>query len=224
MRDDIIEAPLAEIRQVHEYRYARSKFDQFLLNLLPQALVLLLLLGQFPFLLRGHCLVRGLLSRLLDRLRFVDDCLDVLIQVAKSLDARQRSHCLGIPHQSPQRCIVDIDQQGALPATGQQSRRRSAHGNVENPGGIDLLHRTAVVGQHRKERDKLLDLAFGIILLDIQPAAVIRNVPQCPVGSKVEYVTLLFQNIHPVGRNAVGIAYRPGRLHAKGRLEVGFGA
>lgn len=27
LRDDIIEAPLAEIRQVHEYRYARSEFD-----------------------------------------------------------------------------------------------------------------------------------------------------------------------------------------------------
>ena len=42
------------------------------------------------------------------------------------------------------------------PAPRQQRRSRSAHCHIENSGGVNLLHRTTVVGQHRQEADELV--------------------------------------------------------------------
>ncbi len=48
--DHVLQSLLTVISQVHEHRHPRGEFDQLFLNLLPQALSLLLSLGQYlPF-------------------------------------------------------------------------------------------------------------------------------------------------------------------------------
>ena len=82
MRDDVFQTTLPKIRQIHEDRHPRRKFDELFLNLAAQILVFLFLLGQFLFFLGGKFLVVGLLAGLLDGVGFVDDGFDFLIQVA----------------------------------------------------------------------------------------------------------------------------------------------
>ena len=107
---------------------------------------------------------------------------------------------------------------------GEQRRRGARHRHVENASGVDLLHRTAVVGQHRQKADELLDLFFDVRLVDVQSATVFGDLPQRPVRREVEDVALLLDDLLRVGRGAVWVAHRPGRLHPEGRLKVGFRA
>ena len=120
--------------------------------------------------------------------------------------------------------VVHIHQQRAFPAPRQQGCGRAAHGHVENAGGINLLHGTAVIGQDRQETDELLHFLFRVGLVDVQAATVIGDLPQRPVRREVEDIALLLDDLLLIRRGTVGISDCPGRLHAEGRLEIRFRA
>ena len=213
--DDILQTLLPVVRQIHEHRNAGGKFDELFLNLLPLGFVLLLGLGQLFFLLGGE-LIGALFFCLYDRLGFVDDGLNVLVETAEALDFPQGVHGGGVVHQPLQGLIVHIDQQGALPALCQQSGGSPGHGNVQHLARVDLPHGAAVVGDHWQEADKLRHLLLRTALVDVQTATVIRNLFQGPVQCEVEHIALLLDDL-------LSAALRrdlPGALHPECRLEI----
>ena len=116
--NNILEAVFAVVRKVHEDRDTSRKLDEFVLYLFPLALVLLLFFCELLFLFRSK-VVALLLLCVLDVLRFVDDGLNVGIEVAESLDVHQSLHRLRIVHQALEGSVVYIDQNSAFPPASQ---------------------------------------------------------------------------------------------------------
>ena len=52
-----------------------------------------------------------------------------------------------------------------FPSAGRQGGGGAAHGHIQHTGRVYLTHGTAVVGQHRQEADKFLDLEQADMLL-----------------------------------------------------------
>ena len=217
LRDDVLQALLAIVREVHEHGDARRELDELLLDLLALALELLLLLGELLLLLGGERVL--LLLSLLHGLGLVDDGLDVGVEAAEALDAHEGAHGLRAAEEAAQRVVVHVDEKRALPAARQQRRGGPDRDGVEDVGGVDLAHGGAVIGEHRQELDELPHLALGARLVDREPAAVVGDHDQRTVEGKVEDVALLLEDL----RLALLGNRGPGALHAKRRLEVGLG-
>ena len=213
--DHVHKGLLAEICQIHEDRYAGGKFDQLFLNLFAQRLVLFLFLRQFLLFLFGEA-VSLLFFCLLDLFGFVDDRLDVLVEAAEAFNPHQGFHGLLVGHQALQCFVVHVDQQGALPASGQQGGGGSRHGKVEDFRRVDLRHLCSVIGQNRQKADELLDLLLRTrAQIRVQTAAVIGDLLQGTVQGKVKDIDLFLHDL------AVNL---PGALHTEGCLKVGFRA
>ena len=109
--DDVLECVLAEVGQVHERGNACGEFDQLLLDEFALGLVLLLLVGQLPLLLRRQVPVLGLLLEVLDLVALVDDRLnDVVAQRAPALDVLHGGHRFGIVQDAAQSVVVHVHQ------------------------------------------------------------------------------------------------------------------
>ncbi|OPX92375.1 MAG: hypothetical protein A4E53_00538 [Pelotomaculum sp. PtaB.Bin104] len=218
MRDDIFQAILAEVRQIHEYRNTGGKFDEFFLNQLTLRFIFLLLIGEFFFLLR--CELFSFILCLLYCIGQVDDCLNIGIQAAESFDAHKCAHCILIGHK-PRKCfIIHIDEQGAFPTTSQQRRRSSRHSNIKYVACGYLLHGATVISNDRQEIDKFLNLLFWVTLVHIKATAVIAYLFQCAIQRKIEHITLVLHNL-TISCSGINL---PRALHTKSCLKVCFRA
>ena len=216
LSDNIFQATLSVVREIHKDRYARRKLYQLLLYLLTLTLHLLLLSREFLLLLVALSFLFRLC--LLYLLRLIDDSSDVLIEIAETLYIHQRLHCFGVIEQTLQCVIIHIDQQCRLPSLGKQRSRRTCQRYIEHILRIDLLHAAAIICQHRQELDKLTDFGFGIRLVDIESAAIVRNLTQSSIEGKVEDIALMLHN----GPASIFVFHLPRTLHAECRLKIGL--
>ena len=148
----ILERVLAEIGEVHERRNAGGELDQLFLHQLALGLVFLFLVGEFLLLLGRQVLFLGLVLERLDLVALIDDGLDdVVAERAPTLDALHGGHRVGVVHDAPERVVIHVHQQRALPLARQQRGRGARHCDVEDAARVDLRHVRAVVGQHGQE-------------------------------------------------------------------------
>ena len=129
---------------------------------------------------------------------------------APAFDPLDRCHRLGVVEDATQRVVVDVHQQSALPLASQQGCGGAGHGDVEDPAGVDLRHVRAVVGEHRQERDELLDGLLRVRLVRRQSDAVVGELTQSPRRREVEHEADRLEDLFLVWVVAVGVLDRPG--------------
>ena len=217
--DDILQTALPVISQIHENGNTGSKLNQLFLNLFAFGFVLFFFLAQLFFLFWREffctlflCLFYGF--------GLVDNGLYILVQTAEPFNFHQSIHRLWISHQTGKRIVVHIDKQRTFPSFGKQGSRCTCHSDVQNLACINLPHGATIVSDDRKKIDKLRYLLFRVSFINVQTAAVIGNLFERSVKSKVKHIAFLFDNFFFA---AVRCDF-PRALHTKRRLKIGFRA
>ena len=217
--NNILQASFPIIGQVHKNWNTGSKLNQLLLNLFAFGFVLFFFLAQLFFLFWCEFFCAFFLC-LFYGFGLVDNGLYILVQTAEPFDFHQSFHRRRISHQTGKSIVIHIDKQCTFPAFGKQGGRCTCHSDVQNLACINLPHGAAIVSDDRKEFDKLRYLLFRVSFVNVQTAAVIGNLFERSVKSKVKHIAFLFDDFFFA---AVRCDF-PRALHTKRRLKIGFRA
>ena len=214
--DNILDGLLTIVGKIHERRNTGGKFEKVFLHLFAEGFDLFLLLGDFLLFLLVLFIV--FLLCLFNGFAAVDNSFDFLVQGTEALNLHQGFKGVRVVLQTLQGVIVHMNEQSCLPAFSKQCSGCSGISNIENVLCGNHIHRRPVKCKNRQELHKLADLRFGVRVVGIQTARVIRNLSKRTVKGKVKNVALFLDDF----RLAFAIDGSPRRLHTESGLEVGF--